>query len=164
MYDYRIYSVNNAISSCVDAETGEIIDFDKLLSLQIEKQELAENIALWVKNEQALVDGLKLEKAILAERQAKAEKRVEQLKQALLNLLDGKKLTTPKCNISYRKSEAVDVQNVMEFEMFAYDHGLGCCIKSKIEPDKPKIKRLLKSGVDFGGTATLVKKTNVIIK
>ena len=164
MYDYQIYSVNNAISSCVDAETGEIIDFDKLLSLQIEKQELAENIALWVKNEQALVDGLKLEKAILAERQAKAEKRAEQLKQALLKLLDGEKLTTAKCNISYRKSETVDVQDVLALDMWALEQERWNVTTSKIEPNKKEIKKLLKMGVDFGGTATLVKKTNVIIK
>ena len=45
-----LYEIDNAILDCIDLETGEIIDVDKLNELQLEKETKIENVALWIKD------------------------------------------------------------------------------------------------------------------
>lgn len=45
-----IYEINEQIMQCIDFETGEVIDADKLDALQLEKDKKIENIACWIKN------------------------------------------------------------------------------------------------------------------
>ena len=45
----RLYEIDEAILSCIDTDTGEILDADKLNALQIEREEKLENVALWIK-------------------------------------------------------------------------------------------------------------------
>ena len=41
-----LYEINQGIIDCVDMETGEIIDAEKLAELQINRKDKIENIAL----------------------------------------------------------------------------------------------------------------------
>ena len=43
-----IYEINEEILNCIDLETGEIIDIDKLNELQLEKDAKIENVACWI--------------------------------------------------------------------------------------------------------------------
>lgn len=45
-----LYEIDSAIMDCVDEETGEIIDLEKLEALNIERDKKVEGIALAVKN------------------------------------------------------------------------------------------------------------------
>ena len=45
-----LYEINQDILDCIDLETGEVFDLDKLQNLQMEKNEKIENIALLIKN------------------------------------------------------------------------------------------------------------------
>ena len=45
-----LYEIDNAILECIDLETGEIIDTDKLDALQLERETKIENVALWIKD------------------------------------------------------------------------------------------------------------------
>lgn len=45
-----LYEINEEILSCVDMETGEIIDAEKLGRLQMAFDDKVEGIALWIKN------------------------------------------------------------------------------------------------------------------
>lgn len=54
-----LYEINNAILECVDMETGEIIDSDKLSELQIALDEKIENVALWIKDLKAEAEAIK---------------------------------------------------------------------------------------------------------
>lgn len=45
-----LYEINAAILDCVDLETGEIIDIERLQELQMEREQKIENVALWYKN------------------------------------------------------------------------------------------------------------------
>ena len=45
-----LYEINADILSCVDLETGEILDTEKLDALQIEREAKLEGVALWVKD------------------------------------------------------------------------------------------------------------------
>lgn len=64
-----LYQIDQAILECLDAETGEIIDAEKLDALFMEKNQKIENIALWIKNLQADALAYKAEKDAFAARQ-----------------------------------------------------------------------------------------------
>ena len=46
----KLYEINEQIMACIDSETGEVIDPEKLNDLQIAKDEKIENLALWYKD------------------------------------------------------------------------------------------------------------------
>ena len=58
----NLYDIDNAILSCVDMETGEIIDAEKLDELKMEKERKIRNIACWVKELNAEAEALKKQK------------------------------------------------------------------------------------------------------
>ena len=156
-----IYEINEQILNCIDLETGEIIDIDRLNDLQLERDTKIENVACWIKELKAEAEAIKAEKLILAERQKVAENKAESLKKWLAYALDGQKFKTSKCSISYRKSESVEVT----------EEGLNNLIKEHDElltykapePNKTAIKQALKDGLSVEGVQ-LVQNTSTIIK
>lgn len=56
-----LYEIDSAIMDCVDEETGEIIDLEKLEALNIERDKKVEGIALAVKNYAAEAKAIKEE-------------------------------------------------------------------------------------------------------
>lgn len=151
-----LYEINEEILSCVDMETGEIIDMDKLQELQMKFDDKVEGVALWIKNLLSEAAAIKAEKDKLAERQKACENKAKNLKEYLSKFLDGQKFKTAKVSITYRKSDSVEVENVSmlpkEFLKFA-------------EPEvrKTELKKALKDGVEIAG-ATLVERQNIQIK
>ena len=57
-----LYEIDNAILECVDEETGEIIDFEKLDALCIERENKIKNVAQWYKDTIADVEKFKAER------------------------------------------------------------------------------------------------------
>ena len=156
-----IYEINEQILNCIDLETGEIIDIDKLNELELERDAKIENVACWIKELKAEAEAIKAEKLALAERQKVAENKAESLKKWLTYALDGQKFKTSKCSISYRKSEAVEVteeglNNLMQ------EHNELLTYKAP-EPNKKAIKDALKDGLSVEGVQ-LVQNTSTIIK
>ena len=68
-----LYEINNAILECVDMETGEIIDSDKLSELQMAFDEKIENVALWIKDLKAESEAIK-KRLTLSPREEKSAK------------------------------------------------------------------------------------------
>lgn len=151
-----LYEINNAILDCVDMETGEIIDIDRLSDLQMEFDEKVENVALYIKNLLSEAQAIKAEKDNLAKRQKVCENKAESLKQYLSGFLAGEKFKTPRVNISYRKSDSVEVIDITKVD----DDYLKFA-----EPtvDKTKIKKALKEGIQLDGVK-LVESQNIQIK
>ena len=156
-----IYEINEQILNCIDLETGEIIDIDKLNELQLEKDAKIENVACWIKELKAEAEAIKAEKQTLAERQKVAENKAESLKKWLAYALQGEKFKTAKCSVSFRKTESVEVT----------DEGLNNLMKEHDElltykapePNKKAIKDALKDGLSVQGVR-LECNTSVIIK
>lgn len=46
----KLYEINEAILGCIDQETGEVIDPEKLDALTMERETKLENVALWIKD------------------------------------------------------------------------------------------------------------------
>ena len=158
----KLYEIDSAILDCIDMETGEVIDTERLDALQMERDAKVENVALWIKDLKAEADAIKAEKQKLAERQKSAENKAESLKKWLAYALDGQKFSTAKCAISFRNTESVEVtdeglQNLMrggKDELLTY---------KMPEPNKTAIKQAIKDGLSVSGVQ-LVQNVSTIIK
>ena len=157
-----IYEIDNEIMNCIDVETGEVIDTEKLNDLQMERDAKIENVALWIKELKAEAEAIKNEKQALADRQRVAENKAESLKNWLAYALNGEKFKTAKCSISYRNSESVEVTEE-GLEALMRDHEDLLTYKTP-EPNKKAIKDAIKNdGLTVAGVQ-LVQKTSTIIK
>lgn len=159
-----LYEIDRSILECIDMETGEIIDFDRLSELQIERSEKIEKVALWYKNLVSDAESYKREKDSFAEREKAAKNKAESLKKWLAQVLDGEKMTTDKVAISFRKSEAVYVENEEEFIKSLQQCGRDDLLTYKeLAINKTEIKKAIKNGEAIPG-AELISKQNISIK
>ena len=157
----KLYEIDNAILDCVDLETGEVIDTEKLDALQIERDAKIENVACWIKDLRAENEAIKSEKQKLDSRKKVNENKIESLMGWLNYALNGTKFKTGKCAISFRASESVEVtEEGLEALMKEHDELL---TYKAPEPNKTAIKQALKDGLTVEGVE-LVRNTNVIIK
>ena len=56
-----LYEIDQQLLDCIDLETGEIIDAEKLTELTMERDEKIEKVALWIKELKAEAEALKAE-------------------------------------------------------------------------------------------------------
>ena len=150
-----LYEINSEISACIDGETGEVIDFDKLSGLVMERENKLEGVALWIKNLDATTKAIKAERDALKERQEQAEHKALMLREWLSGALDGEKMETPKVKVSYRKSTAVEVDDRLPKKW--------CSKKIVYTPDKIAIKTAIQNGKKIAG-AKIVERQNIQIK
>lgn len=154
-----IYDIDREIENCVDPETGEIIDEKRLDALQMERQKKIENILLWIKNLKSEAGAIREEEKKLADRRQSDEKKAESLTQYIQNVLNGEKFKTSRVVVSYRKSEAVIVDDLQLMQEMCDEY-----LKYKDpEPDKAKIKAALKDGITVPG-CHLEERQNITIK
>ena len=153
----NLYDIQRGITDCVDEETGEVIDFEKLSALTMELSEKIENIALWIKNLEADAEAFKKEEEAFEERKKAAANKAESLRRYLDTALNGQKFATERVSVSFRSSKAVQIAENTELPA-EY-------IKTKVEkmPDKKKIGDALKNGIAVPGCA-LVTNRNIQIK
>lgn len=152
----KLYEIDEAILNCIDIETGEVIDAEKLDELAMERDAKIEGIALWIKDLKAEAEALKAEKMAFAERQRVAENKMESLKKYLAYVLDGQAFKTTRANVTFRTSEKVEVADIFKLDENYVKYA---------EPtaDKAAIKAAIKAGETVTG-AELVKSTSIIIK
>lgn len=153
----NLYDIQRGITDCVDEETGEVIDFERLSALTMELSEKIENIALWIKNLEADAEAFKKEEEAFEERKKAAANKAESLRRYLDTALNGQKFATERVSVSFRSSKAVQIAENTELPA-EY-------IKTKVEkmPDKKKIGDALKNGISVPGCA-LVTNRNMQIK
>lgn len=155
----RLFEIDEAIRNFkfeVDDETGEILNVDELDALMVEREKKCEAVACLVKEYRADGDALLNESRKLKDRSDRAYKKADSLEQYLDLSLGGEPFKTSKCEVTYRKSTAVDIIN----EMMIPDRF--CIYKTDRRPDKTLIKKALKSGEDVEG-AVLKEKNNIHI-
>lgn len=153
----NLYEISQEMLACIDAETGEIIDVEKLSTLAMERDTKIENIALWIKNLTADMEDYKCEKDAFAEREKAAKNKAESLKRYLTEFLDGQKYSTKRVAISFRNSKTVAIaENAKLPEAY---------IRRKVteEPDKTAIAAALKAGEVIEG-CELVPNRSIQIK
>ena len=152
----NLYEIQKELLECVDLETGEIIDIEKLEALELDKDKKIENIALFIKNLKADKEAYKKEKQLFAEKEKAADKKIESLTGYLEGFLEGEKFKSTRVTISYRKSASVVIDDITQLR--------GACLKIA-EPvaDKTYIKECIKDGFEVEG-AHIEEKQSIQIK
>lgn len=142
-----LYEIDQKIQSLVDPETGELLDYDAFAQLQMDREQKIENMALWVKDLAAGAKAIKEEEDNLKERRKAMENKVERLKTYLSIALDGEKFQTPKCSVTFRRTESVQIDDQEKLVRWLEQNGYDDCVKYK-EPEvsKTEVGKLLKAG------------------
>ena len=107
-----LYEIDNEILKCVDLETGEIIDPDKLDALEMERAKKIEAVILWYKDVKAEKEAVKAEAKQLYDRGASLQKKEDQLKEWVNRALGGEKFKTERCSVSYRASKSIKIDDL----------------------------------------------------
>ena len=160
-----LYEINQDILACVDAETGEILDTEKLDALQMEREKKLEGVALWVKDLKAESDAVKAEADKLTARRQALDNKITGLKMWLAIALDGEKLKTPRCNVYQTHNTRLAVADEAKLISF---------LKTLEDPErflkfrepelrKDEIKKALKGDYIIPG-ASLEETESVVIK
>jgi hypothetical protein len=160
-----LYDINQDILDCVDLETGEILDTEKLDALQMEREAKLEGVALWVKDLKAEADAVKAEADKLTARKKALDNKIDGLKNWLLFALDGGKLKTPRCNVYQTHSQRVNVTDeakLIQYLKLADDPDMFLRFRDP-EIRKDEVKKALKEGELFPG-AVLEETESVVIK
>lgn len=152
----NLYRIDEEIMNCVDTETGEIVDCERLDALQMERNVKIENIACWIKNLRSDAEALKAEEQALAGRRKAAENKVDALKKYLSGYLAGQKFSTAKVAVSFRATSSVYITDlsVLPEQYLRYRDP---------EPDKTAIKNAIKAGETVAG-AEIIAGQSISIK
>lgn len=161
----KLYEINEQLESLlmlesgnyVDTTTGEILTKEAVDALQMERETKIENCLLFVKNMNAEADMIKAEIDNLTARMKACKNKADWCKNYVVNELAGEKFKTAKVSVTYRKSEAVELQGLLIDVPNQY-------LKFKeAELNKTAIKAALKAGEDVPG-CVLVERQNIVIK
>lgn len=160
----NLYQIDNAILECLDAETGEILDIERLEELQMVKDQKLENVALYIKAVAAEAAAIKAEEVALAERRKAKEAKVARLKEYLADVLGGQRFETARVSLSFRSSTGVEISDEIALLEWLERHEKENCIKYKVpEISKSEVGKLLKAGEEVPGAALAVRQ-NIQIK
>lgn len=137
-----LYEIDQEILSLVN-DDGEIADLEAFESLNLAREQKIENVACWVKNLKAESAAIRDEEKNLAERRRANENKSDRLENFLAFALKGERYNSPRVNISYRKSEAVELEVADEVFMEHFTDYV------KVTPtiNKQAIKDALKAGI-----------------
>lgn len=159
-----LYEIDSRLLSLIDEETGEVLDFEAFEQLQIERESKLENTALWYKDLMVQAAAIKAEVDALTERRKSAERMAERLKEYLGRALNGEKFSTPRCEVTFRRSAALEVEDPAALIEWAEINGHDECVAYKApEISKKAVTALLKSGVEVPH-AQLIQRLNVGVK
>lgn len=159
-----LYEIGNELKDKLENievdEDGCVIGVEELDKVQLAFDEKVESVALYIKNQEALVKALKEEEASLKSRRLSLENKVEHLKDYIdfnLKSVGRDDFESSKCKITYRKSTRVEVPDVMAL------NGEYVREKTTYEADKDAIKKAIKAGIEVEG-ASLVESIKLNIK
>ena len=151
-----LYDINQGIMDCIDMETGEIVDLDRLHDLQMERGDKIRNIACYIKNLRSDAAQYDEEAKTFAARKKAAQTKADSLTAYLSSMLNGEKVKDKEYAISWRKSESVNITD----DSLLPDTYL---VPQPPKVDKAGIKAALKAGTAVTG-AELAEKNNIQIK
>lgn len=149
-----LYEINEKLLNFefeIDEETGEILNAGELDNLELARDEKIENLCLYIKNLRADSEALKAEKEVFAQREKASKNKADRLASYLQAMLNGDTYKSLKAEVSYRKSESVECDDIalVPADFLRYKDP---------ELNKTEVKKALKNGVDVRGCHL---KTNI---
>lgn len=160
-----MYDIDQEILDCVDLETGEILDGERLTALQMERERKLEGVALWVKDLKAEAEAVKAEADKLTARKKALDNKIDSIKTWLLQALNGEKLKTPRCNVYQTHSQKVviDDEKALIDMLMSSPFGEKFLRMKEPEIDKNALKDSMKQGYEYE-FAHLEETESVVIK
>lgn len=160
-----LYEIDADIINCVDGETGEILDIERLEALNMERDKKIEGVALYVKQLQAEAEAIKAEEKALEKRRKSKEKLAEGYAKWIANVLAGAAFETAKVALGFRKSTVCEFTGcALGIIEYLEKNGFDDCVKyGAPELNKQKIKQLLNDGKEIPGVV-LAERNNLQIK
>ena len=160
-----VYELDAKISSCiqldeehvVSVDDGEILNLQQFEALQMERDAKVEGLACYIKNKIADAEAIYAEIDVLSQRASVMKREAERCKAYLAGVLYGEKFETPRCKITWCKSE---VCNVLSMEEIPDEYKR---TKVTIDADKTAIKKAIKAGTEVPG-AEVIQKLNMTLK
>ena len=152
-----LYEIKREIAECVDTETGEIIDIEKLSQLVMDRETKIDNIISWYKELNSEVSAIESEVKSLTERRESKKNRMESLKRYLSEFLDGLKFESSRNAVTWRKSDEVNITDESRIPD-RYKKEV-----TEVKISRADIKKAIKDGQSIDG-AELVYKNNIQIK
>lgn len=156
-----IYDIDSAIAALVDPETGELGDYEAFQRLQLAREAKIENLALLYKETRATAEAIKAEVDRLTQRRRVLEHNMRRMQEYLALVLDGEKFASPRCAVSYRRSEWTETDP--EFIDWAREHRPELLMEQSPKIDTQQLKRELKDGL-VCDHARLVERQNVQVR
>ena len=155
-------SIEELIASSIDPDTGELtLNEDALEQLKMERDIKVENLALYIKNEQAFSNALQEEQENLKKRKEVVDRRIARLKNYLTLVCEEKKFQTAKVACKFTESIRTDVSP--EFIDWAREHRPDLApARVTYQADKKAIRKAIEAG-DVIEFAELVPARNVTV-
>lgn len=155
---FEIYNIDARMLACINEETGEILEPEKLEELGLERNRLIEELGRMHKNEKYLQVCLKNEIEKLKANIKKSKNRIRSIEKALRYKLKGEKFESASVKISFTKSSHVEVDDINQLaaDYLRYK-------EPEPEPNKKKIRESLNQGIHLNGVR-LIEKQNIQIK
>lgn len=142
-------------------EDGCWVNEDELNAIHMERDEKIEQICLWIKNLRGEAEMVKAEAKNLTDRAKRLTNKADNLEKYVASNLDGKPFKTSKVNVTWRKSESVEILDESKIPEKYLD------ISVTRKPVKAEIKKYLK-GIEGSEEpcdwARLDKKNNLQLK
>lgn len=159
-----LYEIDQALLECIDTDTGEILDFERLDELQLAREAKLENMGLYIKNLLAEASAIREEEKALAERRKAKENRAESLKAYLSRVLDGSNFETARVKMSFRSSQSVNIEDEQSVIHWLESNNLEEALTYSLPKiSKTAVGKLLKEGTEIQG-AVLQDNNNLQIK
>jgi len=164
----KLYQINQQLENIIESvsDTGEIsTEIEKQIeSLELQRKEKIQNIALLYKNLSAFADALSDEIKSLSDRKKIVQNKIEFLKNYLCNnLYENEKFSESNFALSWRKSESVEIDPILFNEKKFLEQFPDLC-KVKIDVDKNATKDFIKRTGVLPEGVSLNIKNNLIIK
>jgi len=153
----KLYEIEQAILECIDDDTGEVIDIDRLNQLVMDRTTKIDNILSLYKQFIAETMAIDNEVKVLQKRQSQKLNKSESLKLWLSDILNGAKFESPRNFVSWRRSDEVYITDEAKIPAEYKTTKTEVCI------NKSDVKKAIKDGIAVDG-AMLIYKNNIQIK
>lgn len=150
------YEIKQQVLDCVDLETGEILDEEKLRALQMEKNEKIASMARWVKDLRVESEALKEEIARLTARKKSADNKQERLKAIIMDELGGKKFKDETVSIYYGSSQSLSIDENTDVPVQYLKY-------PEPQVDRKGLLQALKQGAEMDGIH-IVENRHIVIR
>jgi len=153
----KLYEIEQAILECVDGDTGEILDVDRLNELAMDRRTKIDNIISWYKQLAAEATAIENEVKALQKRQSQKMNKAESLKLWLSDILNGSKFESSRNFVSWRRSDEV---NIIDETKIPDEYKTE---KTEVIINKNDIKKAIKEGVPIPGAGLIVKNKKSLV-